>query len=186
VIKQLRKFWNEQELAEIYAKPHDHTKWGHGHHLRIEFSINLGRWAKQNYRCNSLGDLSCGNAAAAHGIACNNLFLGDFAPGYQFTGPIEQTIYQMPNVDLFVNLETLEHLEEPGEVLKLIRAKSRTLLLSTPIEAWEDGTPEHYWAWDTEGVESLMTEAGWKPTMYATLDSGYIGEAYKYGFWVAT
>lgn len=185
MIKQLRPFWNEEQLAEIYAQPHNHLLWGHGHYLRIQFSIELGKWAAKNFGLNKLADLSCGNAAAAKGIGCKTTILGDFAPGYDYTGPIEQTIEQIPNVDIFVNLETLEHLEQPGEVLKQIRQKSRYLLLSTPIEAWEDGTPEHYWAWDTEGVESLMRDAGWSANMYATLDSGYIGEPYKYGFWIA-
>lgn len=185
MIKRLCPKHSDADLAKIYARPHGHLGFGHGHYLRVQFAIELGKWAKDFYQVSSVGDLSCGDAAIAHGINAKQTYLGDFAPGYQFRGPLNKTLPQIPAVDLFINSETIEHLDDPQEALSQIREKSRVLLLSTPVENWEDSNEEHYWSWDVEGVEEMMTNSGWSPVMHATLDSRYIGEPYKYGFWVA-
>jgi hypothetical protein len=84
----------------------------------------------------------------------------DFAPGYDFTGPLDQTLPLLRDyVDVYVCTETLEHLDDPAMVLRMIRAQSRLVaIISIPIDAWEDPKPEHYCAWDREGVESLLAE----------------------------
>lgn len=111
------------------------------------------------------------------------LTLGDFAPGYEIQGKIEDTIGTIDPVDLYVLTETLEHLDDPGAVLREIRDKTRFLLVSTPVDCWEDTNREHYWAWSREGVEELMTDAGFTVLTYNIIDSRTYGEPYCYGIW---
>jgi hypothetical protein len=102
-------------------------------------------------------------------------YLGDYAPGYTYHGPIERTIDAIPPVDLFLCCETLEHLDEPEAVLKAIRYKTNKLLISTPICTFIDDNPEHYWAWDQEAVVGMLRYAGFEPILYRDTfyDPGY-------------
>jgi hypothetical protein len=67
---------------------------------------------------------------------------------------------------VFVISETVEHRDDPD---------------ATPIEAWNDANVEHVWAWDRDGVEEMMTGAGWTPQRFKTVDSREYGEPYCYG-----
>ena len=173
-----RRKYTDSELKLIYATPHDHTKWP-DHIQRVEKTIAVGLrivQAEWEWSCgNSIEDLSCGNAAIATGIArdsnvcqgtCFGMHLGDFAPGYEYQGPLEETIDQIPKVDLFICSETLEHLDDPEMVLEKIRIKADRLLLSTPNMTCPDANIEHYWAWDHEAVQEMLRDAGWTPEIY--------------------
>lgn len=186
MIQRVHEKYTAEEMAQVYATPHDHSIYGHGHWMRVEFAKVMVRWCADNYTIETAGDLSCGNAAIINALHESvTKHLGDFAPGYEYTGPIEETILLIPNVDLFVCSETLEHLDDPISVLGSIRDKSSVLLLSTPIDAWNDSNNEHYWAWDREEIDQMLENAGWTLTWFASLDSRVIGESYNYGFWVA-
>jgi hypothetical protein len=128
-------------------------------------------------------DLSCGNGAILDGIGAARSYKGDYAPGHAITGPLEQTLDELPNVDLYVCSETLEHLDEPDAVLVRIRSKASLLLLSTPVGAWGDSNPEHYWAWSRADVEEMLTAAGFKTVVYNELDFRPAGMAYAFGIW---
>lgn len=182
MIKRLRPKWSDEELAKIYSTPHDHKRFGRGHGIRVEVTQNILRDMAREVGVMSAADLSCGNGAILETLNVKKYF-GDYAPQYQFTGPLEKTIHEIPNVDIYVCSETLEHLDDPGYALKLIREKSRSLVLSTPIEKWDDNNDEHYWAYDREGVEELMKQAGWTPNIFLFLDTTVFGEPYKYGIW---
>lgn len=184
---RLRPRHSDEELAAIYETPHDHRLWGHGHHLRVEQAKVFARWIAEWKQLDSVADLSCGNGAIAKatGIPYESIHLGDFAPGYRYAGPLEETVEQIPQVGLFVCSETIEHLDDPALALTKIRDKASYLVLTTPIGAWSDTNTEHYWAWDTKGVEELLSVTGWNPIMFASLNSTYIGEVYNYGLWVA-
>ena len=186
MIRRLRNKHSSKMLAELYPVPHDHKGWGHGHHLRVEFSKTLAKWIFDWKDLKSVGDLSCGNAAIAEATGAPKMILGDFASGYEYEGPLEITLAKTPPMDLYVCCETLEHLDDPSSVLSTIREKAQFLLLSTPINAWLDANKEHYWAWDAAGVENLLSESGWKVEMFASLNSTRLGETYEYGFWVAS
>lgn len=162
---RLRDDPTDDELAAMYRKPHDASLFGYGHGLRVATTIELVK-----YRClgsKSIADLSCGNAAIVKGALtgrARNLhtYLGDFAPGYQYHGPIEETILQIPRVDVFVCSETIEHLSDPDGVLAAIRSVAKSLILSTPIgEVPPSGNPEHLWGWDQEGVAQMLAATGW-------------------------
>lgn len=174
----------------MYQEPHDHRRYGHGHWLRVETTKLVVRGITDNYTVGSVADLSCGNAEIA--LSIDNpapvAFLGDFAPGYEFTGPLEQSVWQIPQVDLFICSETIEHLDAPHQALGAIRLKADRLVLSTPVgtnRPGGDDNAEHLWCWDREGVESLLCAAGWTPELFCSVDTRPM-ETYNYGIWSCT
>lgn len=192
-IERLRPAHTPERLAELYATPHDPAK-GIGHRERIDLSLAFARAIVPGVERLIVADLSCGQGAKlAHGLSTGTLHLGDVAvlpatlgATAKYCGPIEQTIDLIPDVDLFVCTETLEHLDAPVDVLRQIRGKARRLLLSTPINAWFDreANQEHYWAWDREGVEQLAADAGWAVEVFMELDTRPFGGWYQFGTWV--
>jgi hypothetical protein len=177
---RLRNAHTDELLGKYYAKPHSH--FGNAdHRLRVAISINLARALGQ---FNSVADLACGDAAISAAMNARTRYLGDLAAGYAIQGPIEETIHQIPHVDLFVCTETIEHLDDPDTVVRAIRGKADALLLSTPVGCFHDQNPEHYWAWDREAVEAMADEAGFKTSVYAELDLTAAGpEHYVFGIW---
>lgn len=182
--KRLRPMPTPRQLAELYAKPHDHSRWD-DHIVRVDVSVAMA--------CGLFGhgisvtDLSCGDGAIGTALARTNnarLTLGDFAPGWPITGPIEQTIEQIERTDLFVCSETIEHLDDPDAVLKRIRSKASMLLLSTPDGETGDDNIEHVWGWDSEAVGAMLKEAGWSPMIHTTLDLRPAGCAYAFQIWL--
>jgi len=182
VIKQLRPFHSPEFLKKLYQEPHDHWRYGRGHGLRVEVTKIITNDIVREVAAQTIADLSCGNAEIANSTGLTS-YLGDFAPGYKYKGPLEFTLHQIPDVDIYICSETLEHVNDPKIVLSTIRNKSKSLILTTPINAWQDTNKEHYWAWDREGVEELLAGANWKPSVYAELDSTVFGESYIYGIW---
>lgn len=181
---RLRAAHTPEFLAKIYATPHVHTSW-QDHVSRVTTTITFARSVIGPTQRHA-ADLSCGDGAIMAGLDVGGRrFLGDFAPGYALTGPIETTVEQIPSVDLFICTETLEHLDDPEQVLKGVRAKTRVLLLSTPVGAFDDPNPEHYWAWSRDGVEDTLRTAGFTPHAYMELDYRPAGGDYAYGIWVA-
>lgn len=174
------------DMAATYPTPHDHRIYGMGHHLRVETTMVLARSVVKPG--DIVADLSCGNGVIAKDLAdygAAKVILGDFAPRYDITGPLEETIHTIPHVGLYICSETLEHVEDPTAVLTLIRDKAKRMVLSTPLECWDDANGEHLWAWDREGIEGLFNDTGWEPLRFATLDSRTWGEPYLYGIWCA-
>jgi hypothetical protein len=82
---------------------------------------------------------------------------------YTTTGPIEEALAHQPHVDMFLLSETLEHVEDPDNLLAAIRVVADNLVLTTPCGETDDGNPEHYWGWDTEALEEMLNESGWRP-----------------------
>jgi hypothetical protein len=165
--QRLRPAHTPEELARIYAVPHNHAQWS-DHILRVDTTVKFGT---EVFGALSLGaDLSCGSGAILRGLPVARRIFGDFAPGYQYTGPLEETLEQIPDVDLYVCCETLEHVDDPDAVLKQIRAKSAALLLSTPIDAWDDTNEEHYFAWSSADLVEMLAATGWDLVDYMELD----------------
>jgi len=180
---RLRPAYSDAELAQIYAHPHDHTQW-EDHVVRVATTAALARTCAGRVR--RAADLSCGDGAILRAVDAQELLFGDYAPGYyQYEGPIEATIEQIDPVDVFVCCETIEHLDDPDRVLKGIRAKTRGLILSTPVDAWGDTNPQHYHAWSREAVEDMLRSAGFDPAVYMALDSRQCGGEYVFGVWWA-
>jgi hypothetical protein len=177
---RLREKYSDSELARIYAEPHNHSQWV-DHKIRVQSSIGL----LKSYHFGSAADLSAGDASIINALDLKERHIGDYAPTYQYTGPIEATIHQIPKVDLFICSETLEHLDNPDSVLLDIRNKTKWLFVSTPMGEDTYENPEHYWGWDTEGIREMLKRAGFEIVLLSTLN--FFGEDYKYNYqmWVA-
>lgn len=180
---RLRPAHLPEDLARIYRVPHQHAGWI-DHRMRVAFTAQLAHAILKDVETGA--DLSCGDGALLGAIPLKTRIFGDFAPGWPVTGPIETTVEQIPDVDLFVCAETIEHLDDPDLVLKKIRAKTSRLLLSTPIEAWQDDNPEHYWAWDRAEVDDMIAAAGFTVTTFLALDLRPAQGAYCFGIWACT
>lgn len=167
---------DEAELHQRYPKPHDASRFP-DHQGRVEATIELLKL----YEVNSIADLSCGNGAIARSANAEVTILGDLAEGYDICGPIEETILQIPHVEMFILSETLEHLDDPDLVLRTIRLKSDHLILSTPLtpDGGEDRNIEHYWSWDDSDIELMLKLAGWEADHYTTFDGGF----YNWQIW---
>ena len=187
MIKRLREMPTAEQLAVMYAKPHQHRAWA-DHRVRVDVTVAMAAHLL-NRQGATVADLSCGDAAIArrlqaeHGV--KRVILGDIAPGYEFTGPIEKTVdmLRFRQADLFVCSETIEHLDDPATVLQKIRQKTNHLILSTPDGEVDDSNPEHIWGWDAETVGTMLKEAGFSPVMHTTLDLRPGGYMYSYQIW---
>lgn len=177
--KRLRPAYTEEELAKVYAEPHQHLQW-EDHRLRVQMTIAFSTWFSG---INSVADLSAGDAAIISAIEAKEKYIGDFAPGYELTGAIDDTIDLIPNVDLFICSETIEHLDNPLGTLLKIRAKTKFLIVTTPDGESNDGNPQHYWGWDCEGVRELLVGAGFEPVIYNNLKFENPSLIYDYQFW---
>lgn len=177
---RLRPAHSPDELARIYATPHNHTKWL-DHKVRVAVTAQFAHQLAGHVE--SAADLSCGDGTVLSSLDVDTRYFGDFAPGYPLTGPLDKTIDQIPVVDLYVCCETLEHLDDPASALSRIRDKTKTLVLSTPVDAFQDTNPEHYWAWSREGVEDLLSAARFQVLAYAAADLRPGGGEYMFGVW---
>jgi hypothetical protein len=163
---RLRPVYTDHELLNIYPKPHSHTQFK-DHILRVQKSIEL---LKEYSTYNSIADLSAGDATIINSLEAEKKYYGDYAPGYKITGQIDDTIKDIPDVDLFICSETLEHLDDPDTTLKAIRAKTKYLFISTPKGETNNNNVEHYWGWDDEGVKEMLINAGFDPVVYFLLE----------------
>lgn len=177
---RLRPKYSEEELKRIYQTPHRHDKW-YDHVVRVNATIALARSVPSVY---SAADLSAGDAAIINALDIVDKHIGDYAPSYAYTGPIEKTIQEIPNVDLFICSETLEHLDDPDAVLREIRKRTRWLVLTTPDGENNSSNPEHYWGWGSEDVEQMLTAAGFTPFILNVLQFKEKQFIYDYQMWV--
>jgi len=176
---RLRPAYSEQQLAQVYSEPHQHWQWK-DHQLRVQMTIAFASWFKD---AKTIADLSAGDAAIINAIPATTRYIGDFAPAYEFTGAIDDTIDLIPKVDLFICSETIEHLDDPEKTLAKIRAKTNALIVTTPDSEINDANPQHYWGWDSDGVRELLKGSGFKPVIFNTLQFEDPTLIYDYQFW---
>lgn len=176
---RLRPVYTDDQLLNIYPKPHNHSQFK-DHILRVEKSIEL---LKQYNTYESIADLSAGDATIINSLESDKKYIGDYAPGYKFTGHINDTIKQIPNVDLFICAETLEHLDDPDTTLKTIRKKTEYLFISTPHNEDNDNNAEHYWSWNNDDIQQMLINAGFDPVFYMLqkLKPNYL---YDFQMWI--
>jgi hypothetical protein len=157
--RQLRPFYSPAQLADLYGRTYDHTRWP-DHVERVAHTAAVLDRLADEMNAESVADLSCGDGAIVGGSrhAWRRRILGDIAT----TGmPIEKAIADLEPVDVFVCSETLEHVENPDGLLAAIQSKARGLLMTTPADEADDSNPEHYWSWGVEDLRAMLTAAGW-------------------------
>jgi hypothetical protein len=185
--RRLRPAHDPATLQLLYRAPYHADDRGGDHTERVAVTAGLTAGIMRRHGLRSLVDLSCGDGQLARTVGvlvphCR-LWLGDLvaAPGLDVVGPIEDTITSFRQTDVLLCSETLEHLDDPDQLLLKARERALWLVLSTPLDAATDPNPEHYWAWDQGDIAAMLTTAGWQPATRATLTSepGY----YTFQLW---
>ena len=191
--QRLRDGYTRAQLDDLYKDQHRHEVFP-DHIERVEqtvgFAVEHAGHAIDAAPFNFyIGDLSAGDAAIPKRIFQHypekvKLYLGDLTPGYPLCGTIGETLPQLPNaVDLYVCCETVEHVDNPDKLLQEIRFHAAALLLSTPVDNFEDDNPEHLWCWSRPSVEEMLTSAGWQPAAFRLVDMRPKGFPYAWGIW---
>lgn len=68
---------------------------------------------------------------------------------------------EVKRADLYIMTEVLEHLANPHAMLSNIRSRNARLIASSPWTEHAESHDEcHAWAWDNEGYENMITNAG--------------------------
>lgn len=182
--KQLRPFYTKEQLAKVYNRTYDHSRWL-CHIERIAETVAMLDAFAIQLQARSVADLSCGDGAVVEKsrYPWGTKLLGD----YVSTGPIELAVRELEpdSIDVFVLSETLEHVEDPLQLLKDIRRVAKGLVLTTPHGETNSANPEHYWGWDANGIQELLTEANWQRShfqLYTPPSDDY----YTFQFWTCT
>lgn len=166
--KQLRPFWDDDKLAEIYRHPFEHTNWD-AHVERVANTVfttveTIEKLPAETFSPKTIGDFAAGDGAIATRIGEHfeaKVILGDMTPRHDIVGPIERTLRNTRPVDLLVMTEILEHVKNPDMLLVIARRRARMLVLSTPLGEDDDRNEEHYWGWDDVAIREMLTAAGW-------------------------
>jgi hypothetical protein len=191
VRKRVHETYSSSEFLALYSEPWEQAPTNHPHlencpnaWVYWDLMISVGKSFRD---VSSIADLSCGDATIARVLGEHygvEPVLGDFAPGYEYTGFLSSTVPQLEVVDLYVCTNTVEHLDDPDSDLKLIREHCREMLCSTPVEEWDEPSGGHYWAWDREGVEEMLRRAGFRVSAYVELDlTPFWNPHCKHGIW---
>lgn len=165
MIVQLRPFYEPHELAKVYSKQYLHSEWA-DHIERVLYTSALIDAFAGQHQMRYVADLSCGDGAILRHSRhpWERTVLGDLVSGDGITrvGPLHMTLPSLQHspVDLYVCSETLEHVEDPLETLRLIRKITTHMVLTTPCGEITDENPQHYWGWDEDGLDELLAEAG--------------------------
>lgn len=175
------------DLRDVYAEQYDHTRWP-DHVLRVEATLDcIHAWTIPSQR-RIVADLACGDAEIPKRIADTKLLLlGDYVKNdaYPYHGRIEHTVAQLGYVDLFILSETLEHIDDPWNLLHWIHEKASYLLITTPLDERDDRNPEHYWGWDEDGIRALLRDTGWRPVEHINFTPHVEDLYYTYQIWLA-
>ena len=85
--------------------------------------------------------------------------------------------------DVIVLTEFLEHVPDPDLILRLARQVASQLVASSPLipPPGDDGNPEHLWAFDNEGYNDMLHDAGWEPRVCQNLMLH--GGGYNFQIW---
>jgi hypothetical protein len=180
----------DEEEAEVYSRPYDHTLWTE-HKTRVQRTIDFIVELSVDHHWERGIDLSCGDGVILsmlkHLDVIHTTYLGDRVPAdwLDVVGKIEDTIELeiIPGLimnDIMVMSETIEHLRNPDAVLQQAHDLANWLVVTTPVaETGAHGNPEHYWSWEVSDVEEMLLNAGWDIQEHELLVCPY----YTYQLW---
>lgn len=195
--------------AQVYPGGYRHDRWP-DHVERVAASVEVIR--RYRGQIKTVADLSCGDGAIVRGVAAGleAAYLGDLngvpmavgeaivSAGAKMAraldaGALPDSLWRLPEdalpVDLFVLSETLEHMDDPDDLLRQLTLFSRYLFLSTPIDEIDtSGNLEHYWSWGHADVHQMLQDAGWSPLELVKLvpqSTLALEHAYHYQIWMA-
>lgn len=174
-------------LAELYDTPYDHTKWDE-HKERVQWTAQrLNHFITlQRPNIYDVVDLSCGDGALLNMLdlgADGRKTYGDlvWTPTLDVIGPIEESVKSMSG-DMLICSETLEHLDDPDQVLRDACTNFEWIVITTPLgEDDQEKNYEHYWGWDILGVAAMLQSTGWSARVLETIKLPY----YTYQLWIA-
>lgn len=202
---RLRPARTSEQEAELYARTYPdgyrHDRWP-DHIERVDASVEMIRRYAGQIR--TAADLSCGDAAILCQLSgIREMWLGDLQ-GVPSTppagtsarvhpvpaGPLPDSLADLPEpVDLYVLSETIEHMDDPDELLRQLASCATYLFLSTPLnEVTGSGNVEHYWSWGQEDIHAMLQEAGWSPLEFQRLvpqSTLHLPDTYHYQLWMA-
>lgn len=188
--------------ARVYPQGYRHDRWP-DHVERVKASADMiERYAGQ---IRTAADLSCGDGALLNMISrhLTRAVLGDLngvpvsasvscrAQVLETVGDVllPDSLTHLDPVDLFILSETLEHMDDPDDLLLRIGDVARYLFLSTPLEESADsGNLEHYWSWGQADVHWMLEAAGWSPLeleLLRPVSTRDLPGAYTYQLWMA-
>lgn len=108
-------------------------------------------------------------------------------PHQKAVGDLLSALNTIPEVDVIVLTEILEHLEDPDQVLSLARQKAKKLVASSPIEEPVGiVNSEHLWSFGKDGYHDMLVDTGWSPFSYTEIGFENTSQFYyTYQLWVA-
>jgi 2-polyprenyl-3-methyl-5-hydroxy-6-metoxy-1,4-benzoquinol methylase len=128
-------------------------------------------------------DLGCGDGgllSLLSRLPFTNVLGFDFQPSNK-EGWLERNVnaqamnfvddfHKVPDADVYVMTEVLEHLTDPHAMVRNIRRHPQTQLVAS--SPWTEHSTSHdachAWAWDEEGYKQLMWQAGFKVVRHET------------------
>lgn len=201
-LRDARSPEQERELyAQTYPDGYRHDAWP-DHVERVAASVAMIDAYARHIR--TAADLSCGDAAILNRIPeLEEVWLGDLR-GVPSTPPagmsarvhsvppglLPDSLADLPEpVDLYVLSETIEHVDDPDELLRVLASCATYLFLSTPLdEVAHSGNAEHYWSWGQADMHEMLLDAEWSPLEYRKLvprSTVHLPDAYHYQLWFA-
>lgn len=166
------------ELAAMYAHANTADNWRE-HQLRTDITIALGRSSFPDL--GTVIDPAAGrHARTAAALAAEwdrSTITGDLAPDAAVDYPgvdartfLRELYLRNYVADVVVLGEILEHVDDPGQLLRQAHDVANGLILSTPLSEPPDVNPEHVWRWDKAGILQLLDMTRWRPTGYVELE----------------
>jgi len=150
------------------------------HRPRMDLALQLALNARGDYYV----DLGCGDGGMLQMLKSTGVqAIGfDFQPS-NVAGWVERGVeayavnfvedwgIEVPDADVYMITEVLEHLADPHTMVHLIRERDAQIVASSPHDEHAGSHDEcHAWAWDVEGYAKMMTDAGFTVVEHVTVD----------------
>jgi predicted RNA methylase len=159
------EFYRDREAA--------HHMEQYGHHDRLMKALDYAILARDEFGCQTFSDLGCGDggwveAATKAGLKAWGY---DMQPSNaEYAKSVRKVDVRLTNFekdadiqygDCAVITEVLEHVSDPHGLLRGL--PSRVVIASSPYHETDEAHYEfHNWAFDDEGYDALMEQAGYE------------------------